>query len=58
MRAMLTFELLDILICPKCRGRVSPQGETGLLCSKCDLLYPMRDEIPVMIVSEAQASQR
>ena len=47
-------ELLEILICPACRAKVElkPDG-SGLLCLSCHRLYPMRDDIPVMLIDEA-----
>ncbi|GIW39594.1 MAG: hypothetical protein KatS3mg076_0171 [Candidatus Binatia bacterium] len=47
-------ELLEILACPKCKGPVSatPEGD-GLVCAACRLKYPVRDDIPVMLVDEA-----
>jgi uncharacterized protein YbaR (Trm112 family) len=48
-------ELLDILACPKCKGevRLTEQGD-GLTCQACKLLYPIRDDIPIMLIDEAQ----
>jgi uncharacterized protein YbaR (Trm112 family) len=48
-------ELLDILCCPKCKGdiRLNSAGD-GLICDACKLLYPIRDDIPVMLIDEAQ----
>ena len=50
----LSPELLEILICPACRERVElkPDG-SGLRCVACHRLYPVRDDIPVMLVDEA-----
>jgi uncharacterized protein YbaR (Trm112 family) len=47
-------ELLDILACPKCKGDISlnEKGD-GLICSNCKLLFPIRDDIPVMLIDEA-----
>ncbi len=50
-------ELLEILRCPQCRSEVRlTADETGLKCTnaECRLVYPVRDEIPVMIVEEAK----
>lgn len=49
-------QLLNILACPACKGDVvvSVDG-AGLICEKCKLLYPIIDDIPVMIVEEARA---
>lgn len=47
-------ELLDILACPKCKGRIylSDTGE-GIICDQCRLLYPVEDDIPIMLIEEA-----
>lgn len=51
-------DLLDILACPKCKGEVqlTPAGD-GLTCQTCKLLYPIKDDIPVMLIDEAQPLQ-
>ncbi len=47
-------DLLDILACPKCKGDLRLTDEKdGLICDKCRLLYPIKDDIPVMLVDEA-----
>ena len=48
-------QLLDILACPKCKGELvlTPQQD-GLTCGRCKLLYPIRDDIPIMMIDEAQ----
>ncbi len=48
-------ELLKILACPKCKGSLDVwQGDDdGLLCRACSLVYPVRDDIPVMLIDEA-----
>ena len=47
--------LLNILVCPKCRGpldyRLSPRE--ALLCPACALVYPVQDGIPVMLIDSA-----
>ncbi len=51
----LSKELLDILVCPKCRGKVTLlAGESAMICAACGLSYPIRDGIPVMLVDEAE----
>lgn len=47
-------ELLDILACPKCKGdiRLTDKGD-GLVCDACKLLYPIKEDIPVMLIDEA-----
>ncbi|HEU5410475.1 MAG TPA: Trm112 family protein [Candidatus Acidoferrales bacterium] len=48
-------ELLDILVCPVCKTPVKLTGDqTGLKCSTCRRVYPVRDDIPVMLVDEAR----
>ncbi len=47
-------ELLDILACPKCKGDIRlTEKEDGLICDTCKLLYPIKDDIPVMLIDEA-----
>lgn len=49
-------ELLEILRCPKCKSEVQINDkQTSLKCqnTECSLVYPIRDEIPVMLVEEA-----
>ena len=51
---VLDQELLGILACPVCRNGLDIMGETeGLACSRCAVVYPIRDEIPVMLAEEA-----
>jgi uncharacterized protein YbaR (Trm112 family) len=47
-------ELLEILACPKCKGdiRLNDKGD-GLICATCRLMYPIKDDIPVMLIDEA-----
>jgi uncharacterized protein YbaR (Trm112 family) len=47
-------ELLEILACPRCKGPVVlSDREDGLVCRACGLVYPVRDDIPVMLIDEA-----
>ncbi|MBI3302297.1 MAG: Trm112 family protein [Deltaproteobacteria bacterium] len=47
-------ELLDILVCPKCKGEIElTEKQDGLVCHACKLLYPIKDDIPVMLIDEA-----
>jgi uncharacterized protein YbaR (Trm112 family) len=49
-------ELLDILACPKCKGDLHQNDkQDGLVCDACHLLFPIRDDIPIMLIEEAQA---
>lgn len=46
--------LLEILCCPACHGEIAPvNDDQGLECAKCGRIYPVRDDIPVMLVDEA-----
>lgn len=48
-------KLLDILVCPLCKGPLQykkPQAE--LVCKPCRLAYPIQDDIPVMLEDEAR----
>ena len=48
-------ELLDILACPKCKGKlVLENDQSGLICNACMLKYRIEDEIPVMLIDEAR----
>ena len=50
----LSKELLDILICLQCKGSLElTDAQDGLVCHKCKLLYPIKDDIPVMLLEEA-----
>jgi uncharacterized protein YbaR (Trm112 family) len=47
-------ELLGILVCPKCKGPLSqPAGGDSLDCGACKLRYPVEDDIPILLASEA-----
>jgi len=47
-------ELLDILVCPKCKGDlVYDEQKDMLVCNRCRLGYPVKDGIPVMLIDEA-----
>ncbi|QQS39842.1 MAG: Trm112 family protein [Acidobacteriota bacterium] len=49
-------ELLKILRCPKCKSELKLKDDgSGLRClnPECALVYPVRDDIPVMIIEEA-----
>jgi uncharacterized protein YbaR (Trm112 family) len=50
-------ELLAILVCPLCRKPVNLlPDESGLKCEVCKRIYPVRDDIPVMLPEEAMIS--
>jgi uncharacterized protein YbaR (Trm112 family) len=52
---MLDNRLLEILVCPKCKGDLEYRDEEDTLtCHACALVYPVRDDIPVMLIDEAE----
>jgi uncharacterized protein len=55
----LDSELLGILACPQCKGglRLTSSGD-GLVCDRCRLRYPVVDDIPQMLVDEAEPLDR
>ncbi len=47
-------KLLEILACPKCKGDIRlKDDQSGLICDQCKLLYPIKDDIPIMLIDEA-----
>ena len=47
-------QLLAILVCPKCKGELEyRESESSLICRTCALRYPVREDIPIMLVDEA-----
>ncbi len=47
--------LLEILVCPDCKGALTvDQDHDELVCNGCGLAYPVRDNIPIMLVEEAR----
>ena len=51
----LSKELLDILACPQCKGGIELSGDgSWLVCTPCRLRYPIRDDIPVMLIDDAE----
>jgi uncharacterized protein len=47
--------LLDILVCPICKGNLEyHKAEAELVCKPCRLAFPIRDDIPVMLEDEAR----
>lgn len=52
--------LLDILACPRCRSPLRPDEEAEeLVCTggQCALAYPVRDDIPVLLIDEARGTR-
>ncbi|MGM0600841.1 MAG: Trm112 family protein [Candidatus Rifleibacteriota bacterium] len=47
-------ELLDVLACPACHGKlVYDENNNRLNCENCKRSYPIKDDIPVMLIEEA-----
>jgi uncharacterized protein YbaR (Trm112 family) len=55
MPMAISQDLLEILACPACKSKVElkPDG-SALKCVQCHRVYPIRDDIPVMLVDEAK----
>lgn len=51
---MVSQELLEILVCPACKTKVELVEGTWLVCQNedCNRKYPIRDDIPVMLIEE------
>lgn len=50
----LSQQLLDILACPQCKGAVvADEQHRQIICKACKIAYPVRDDIPVMLIDEA-----
>ena len=51
-------DLLEILVCPVDKAKVEPKADgSGLKCVECKRVYPVRDDIPVMLVDEARVEE-
>jgi uncharacterized protein len=47
-------KLLEILVCPKCKGDLTlTETGDGLICDACRLKYEIKDDIPIMLIDEA-----
>jgi uncharacterized protein YbaR (Trm112 family) len=52
----ISAELLKILACPKCKGQLLHRPDVpSLVCNSCALSYPIRDDIPVLLIDEAES---
>jgi uncharacterized protein YbaR (Trm112 family) len=50
----LSPQLLEILVCPKCKGPLEyKMSQATLVCHSCRLSYAVRDDIPIMLIDEA-----
>ena len=51
--------LLEIIVCPHCRGALAvDEANSELACTSCGLAYPVRDDIPVLLVDEARRPEK
>jgi uncharacterized protein len=52
----LSPDLLEILVCPKCKGPLEHRTATpeALACHNCRLIYAVEDDIPIMLIDEAK----
>jgi uncharacterized protein YbaR (Trm112 family) len=51
----LNKQLLEILACPQCHGKVRFDEKLGgIICDQCKLLYEVKDDIPIMLAEEAK----
>ncbi len=58
---MLSQELLDILVCPACKTKVTLEGDRSngfLNCDACQRRYPIREGIPIMLIDEGDKNKR
>jgi hypothetical protein len=49
-------DLLEILVCPKCKGDLQYRKEPKeqLVCHACKLVYAVEDDIPIMLIDDAK----
>jgi len=52
-REMIDKELLAILACPACKADVELK-DNKIVCMKCGKKYPIKDDIPIMLIDEAE----
>lgn len=50
-------EFLEMLACPACKTRLVLKGDQRLLCTACHRSYPVRDEIPILLIEEASLEE-
>jgi uncharacterized protein YbaR (Trm112 family) len=55
----ISAELLKILACPKCKGELfHREDKPSLECSNCQLSFPIRGDIPVLLIDEAESMKK
>lgn len=53
----VSLSLLEILVCPACRAGLTYDEEAATMtCTGCALVYPVREDIPVLLVAEARTA--
>jgi uncharacterized protein len=52
METMIPQDLLDILLCPACKKPLTLKGES-LKCAECRRVYPIKDDIPILLIDQA-----
>jgi uncharacterized protein YbaR (Trm112 family) len=53
---MLSEDLRKMLACPQCKGALRYESERdSLVCDRCRLIYAVKDDIPIMVVKEAES---
>jgi uncharacterized protein YbaR (Trm112 family) len=51
-------QLLEIIVCPDCRSALAPDDAASeLVCTGCGLAYPVRDDIPILLVDDARRTR-
>lgn len=51
----MDLRLLEILVCPLCKGPLDYRKDVAeLACKACRLAFPIRDDIPIMLEDEAR----
>ena len=54
----LSADFLEIVRCPACKARVVLRPDnSGLKCESCHRVYPIRDEIPIMLIDAAKIEE-
>lgn len=51
-------KLIKVLSCPVCRSEIKYNSEKNeIICPECKRLYPVKDDVPVMLESEAKTEE-
>lgn len=53
---MIDRELINILTCPLCKTEIKFENNK-IICVKCGRRYPIKDDIPIMLIAAAELSQ-